>query len=61
MANGADWKQYSFPISSFDTDGHDITGINFLHGRRTQGNLGLQLMSGDQIGPPLQFHVQIPR
>jgi len=26
---GADWKQYSFPISSFDTDGHDITGIAF--------------------------------
>jgi hypothetical protein len=30
---GADWKQYSFPISSFDTDGHDITGIAFA---RTQ-------------------------
>jgi hypothetical protein len=26
---GADWKQYSFPISSFDTDGHDVTGIAF--------------------------------
>jgi beta-glucosidase len=26
---GAVWKQYSFPISSFDTDGHDVTGIAF--------------------------------
>ncbi len=28
---GAEWKQYSFPFSSFNTDGHDITGIAFAH------------------------------
>jgi beta-glucosidase len=26
---GADWKQYSFPISSFETDGQDITNLAF--------------------------------
>jgi len=26
---GPEWKQYSFPLSSFDTDGHDVTGIAF--------------------------------
>lgn len=27
---GPEWKQYSFPISSFGTDGHDLTGIAFV-------------------------------
>src|SRR5215469_12226784 len=31
FAAGAEWKPYSFPISSFNTDGHDITGIAFAH------------------------------
>jgi hypothetical protein len=26
---GPEWKQYSFPISSFETDGHDINAIAF--------------------------------
>ncbi|HEV2696456.1 MAG TPA: hypothetical protein VGU90_00590, partial [Terriglobales bacterium] len=26
---GPEWKQYSFPISSFETDGHDIDAIAF--------------------------------
>jgi hypothetical protein len=26
---GEEWKQYSFPISNFETDGHDITGLAF--------------------------------
>jgi beta-glucosidase len=30
---GGEWKQYSFPISQFDTDAHDLTGIAFA---RTQ-------------------------
>jgi hypothetical protein len=30
---GPDWKQYSFPISSFETDGHDITNLAFARGR----------------------------
>jgi hypothetical protein len=28
---GPDWKQYSFPISAFNTDGHDMTGLSFVH------------------------------
>jgi hypothetical protein len=28
---GPEWKQYSFSISTFNTDGHDITGIGFAH------------------------------
>jgi hypothetical protein len=31
FAAGPEWKPYSFPISSFNTDGHDITGIAFAH------------------------------
>ena len=27
---GPDWKQYSFPISTFETDGSDLTGIGFI-------------------------------
>ncbi len=28
---GPDWKQYTFQLSDFKTDGHDITGIAFAH------------------------------
>jgi len=28
---GPEWKQYSFPFSTFQTDGSDITGIGFIH------------------------------
>ena len=31
---GAEWKQYSFPLSDFQTDGHDITGIAFAHAQQ---------------------------
>jgi hypothetical protein len=27
---GSEWKQYSFPISSFKTDGSDLTGVAFV-------------------------------
>ncbi len=27
---GAEWKQYTFPLSAFETDGHDVTGLAFL-------------------------------
>lgn len=30
---GPDWKQYTFPFSTFDTDGSDLTGVGFI---RTQ-------------------------
>jgi len=30
FAAGAEWKQYSFPISDFQTDGSDITGLAFV-------------------------------
>lgn len=28
---GTEWKQYTFPLSDFQTDGHDVTGIAFAH------------------------------
>jgi hypothetical protein len=28
---GPEWKQFSFPISAFNTDGHDVTGLAFVH------------------------------
>jgi beta-glucosidase len=28
---GPEWKQYTFPFSDFETDGHDVTGIAFAH------------------------------
>ena len=28
---GPEWKQFSFPISSFQTDGSDIRGLAFAH------------------------------
>jgi beta-glucosidase len=30
---GPEWKQFSFPIASFETDGHDITNLAFAHGQ----------------------------
>ena len=27
---GPEWKQYSFPFSTFETDGSDLTGIGFI-------------------------------
>jgi hypothetical protein len=33
---GPEWKQYSFSISGFNTDGHDIIGLGFAHA----GNAG---------------------
>jgi hypothetical protein len=31
FAAGPDWKQYSFAISDFKTDGSDITGLAFVN------------------------------
>jgi beta-xylosidase len=28
---GPEWKEYSFAISEFDTDGHDLTSVAFVH------------------------------
>ena len=28
---GPEWKQYTFPLTAFDTDGSDLSGIGFLH------------------------------
>jgi hypothetical protein len=33
FAAGPEWKQYTFPFSTFETDGSDISGIGFI---RTQ-------------------------
>jgi beta-glucosidase len=30
LAAGAEWKQYSFPVSDFNTDGSDITSLAFV-------------------------------
>ena len=27
---GSEWKQYTFPFSTFDTDGSDLTGVGFI-------------------------------
>ena len=27
---GPEWKQYTFPFSTFDTDGSDLSGIGFI-------------------------------
>ena len=32
---GPEWKQHSFPLSGFDTDGHDVTGIAFVRSQET--------------------------
>ena len=31
FAGGPEWKQFSFPLSQFRTDGHDLLGIAFAH------------------------------
>jgi beta-glucosidase len=28
---GPEWKQYTFPFSTFETDGSDLTGLGFVH------------------------------
>src|SRR5882672_3564496 len=30
---GPEWKQFSFPISVFETDGHDVTNLGFARGQ----------------------------
>jgi beta-glucosidase len=32
---GPEWKQYSFPISTFETDGHDVTNLAFARGQES--------------------------
>ncbi len=32
---GPDWKQFSFPISTFQTDGHDVMNLGFVRGQGT--------------------------
>jgi len=39
---GAQWKQYSFPISSFQTDGHDVLNIGFARGQ-SSGKFDLEI------------------
>ena len=34
FAGGREWKPYSFPLSSFNTHGHDITGIAFARAQQ---------------------------
>jgi hypothetical protein len=28
---GPAWKQYTFPFSTFETDGSDLSGLGFVH------------------------------
>ena len=42
FAAGLEWKPYSFPISDFQTDGSDITGVAFVSGG-TPGKFDLEL------------------
>ncbi|HVO11878.1 MAG TPA: CIA30 family protein [Vicinamibacteria bacterium] len=42
---GPEWKPYSFPLSVFRTDGHDVTGLGFVQGQ-TPGRFELEL---DQV------------
>jgi beta-glucosidase len=39
---GPDWKPYSFPLSVFDTDGHDVTGVGIVRSEGA-GRFELQL------------------
>ena len=32
FAAGPEWKQHSFPLSDFQADGSDITGLAFVSG-----------------------------
>ncbi|HZQ18962.1 MAG TPA: CIA30 family protein [Terriglobales bacterium] len=45
FAAGADWQHYSFPLSDFKTDGHDMTGVAFVDSQ-TPGNFDFQI---DQV------------
>jgi hypothetical protein len=31
FAAGPEWKQYTFPLSTFETDGSDLSGLGFVH------------------------------
>jgi hypothetical protein len=39
---GPEWKQYSFPLSAFGTDGSDVNQILFAHGQ-TPGKFEFEL------------------
>lgn len=39
---GPEWKQYTFPFSSFQTDGHDVTGVIFAYGQQ-EGKLDFEI------------------
>jgi hypothetical protein len=41
---GAEWKQYSFPLSAFETDGHDVQGVGIV---RSQGAGKFELQIDD--------------
>jgi hypothetical protein len=32
---GPEWKEYAFPLTAFNTDGHDVTGLAFAHVQET--------------------------
>jgi hypothetical protein len=32
---GPEWKQYMFPLSTFETDGSDLSGIGFIRTQET--------------------------
>ncbi len=42
---GAEWKEYSFPLSAFQTDGHDVTGVGVVRSQEP-GKFELEL---DQV------------
>ncbi len=33
FAAGPEWRQYTFPLSTFETDGSDLSGVGFVHVR----------------------------
>lgn len=35
FAAGPEWKHYTFPFTTFETDGSDLTGIGFIRVRDT--------------------------
>jgi hypothetical protein len=42
FAAGAEWKQYSFPLSAFGTDGSDLGALMFACGQ-TPGKFEFEL------------------
>ncbi|MGA9040320.1 MAG: CIA30 family protein [Terriglobales bacterium] len=40
---GSEWKQYSYPIASFQTDGSDITNLSFVHGGQEPGKFEFEV------------------